>query len=27
MAGTMALVISAVSPSLTKEDSYGAWDL
>jgi len=27
MAGTMALVISAVSPSLAKEDSRWAWDL
>jgi len=27
MAVTMALIISAVSPSLTKEDSHEAWDL
>jgi len=27
MAGTMVLVISAVSPSLANQDSRGAWDL
>jgi len=27
MAGTMALIISAVSPSFAKEDSDGAWAL
>jgi len=27
MAVTMALIISAVSPSFAKEDSHGAWDL
>jgi len=27
MAGTMAIVISAVSPSLAQEDSHGAWGL
>jgi len=27
MARTMALVISALSPSFAKEDSHGAWDL
>jgi len=27
MAGTMAPVMSAVSPSLAKEDSHGAWNL
>jgi len=25
--GTMALIISAASPSFAKEDSHGAWNL
>jgi len=27
MSVTMALIISAVSPSFAKEDSHGVWDL
>jgi len=27
MAVTMALIISAVSPSFAEEDSHGAWEL
>jgi len=27
MVATMALIISAVSPSFAKEDAHGAWDL
>jgi len=27
MSVTMALIVSAVSPAFSKEDSHGAWDL